>query len=288
MIRDDDPPEIAAYKGYMADLFSRAAPIYDQVGPRFFSHFGRRLVELCKIPKGASVLDVACGRGAVLFPVSKSVGANGRVTGVDLSGNMVKETRASVAELGLENVDVLEMDAEKLDFSDASFDYVLCSLSIFIFPRPSLAIAEMRRVLKPGGRVGLTTFWRDDERWQWLGDLFAKYLPPSEETEDQEEEEDDEPDFRSPEGMRIFLDSAGFSDIVTQGEEVDLVYRSEGEWWETIWSHGMRGTLERIERTSGPDALSAFKDEAFEKLQGVRGSTGFHHMWSVLFTLATK
>ncbi len=57
-------------KENVAGLFDRVASTYDRVGPRFFSHFGRRLVELAQIPSGADVLDVAAGRGAVLYPAA--------------------------------------------------------------------------------------------------------------------------------------------------------------------------------------------------------------------------
>ena len=88
--------------------------------------------------------------------------------------------------------------------------------------------------------------------------------------------------------MQAFLAEAGFGEISIRGEEPDFVYASEEDWWATVWSHGMRGTLERIERNSGPDALQAFKRDAVEKMQNVKGPTGFHHMWSVLFTVAIK
>jgi len=60
--------DVTEGKHEVAGIFGRAAPTYDRVGPRFFSHFGRRLVTLAQIPGGAKVLDVATGRGAVLFP----------------------------------------------------------------------------------------------------------------------------------------------------------------------------------------------------------------------------
>ncbi len=60
-----------AEKESVASLFSRAAPTYDTIGPHCFSHFGRRLAELADVPNGADVLDVAAGRGAVLFPAAE-------------------------------------------------------------------------------------------------------------------------------------------------------------------------------------------------------------------------
>ncbi len=73
-----------ADKDLIAAIFGRAAPTYDRVGPRFFTYFGSRLVDIAHIPVGAKVLDVASGRGAVLFPAVARVGAAGSVIGIDL------------------------------------------------------------------------------------------------------------------------------------------------------------------------------------------------------------
>ncbi len=79
-MEDPEDPEITEQKRETAGVFSRGAATYDRVGPAFFSHFGRRLVELAQIPSGARVLDIATGRGAVLFPAAEAVGPQGQVT----------------------------------------------------------------------------------------------------------------------------------------------------------------------------------------------------------------
>ncbi len=287
-----DSQEIKQTKQWFAELFGRAAPTYGQVGPKFFDYFGRRLVELAQIPKGASVLDVATGRGAILFPAAEAVGPHGHVVGIDLSEAMIQETAVEIKQRSLKNAEVQCMDAEYLHFPDTSFDYVLCSLSIFFFPQHDRALSEMHRVLKQGGVLGVTTFWRDDEHWKWMGDLFDKYLPQTpaedESTNEEEGEEPPEPDFRSHEGMGAIMNTAGFTDIQIVGEEPDFVYGSEEEWWSTMWSAGMRARLERIESTAGSDALQRFKVEAFKQIQANKHSDGFYQMFSVLLTLATK
>jgi ubiquinone/menaquinone biosynthesis C-methylase UbiE len=284
-----DQSDISQYKTRIGELFGRAATTYDQTGPKFFSHFGNRLVELTNIQSESRVLDIATGRGAILFPVADQVGSHGEVIGIDISEPMVNETLLEIENRELKNVHVRVMDAEQLQFPDTSFDYVFCGLSIFIFPQPLLALSEMRRVLKPGGVLGLSTFWEDDERWKWLGELFQKYIPPSSDAEStQDEDQSPEPDFRSHDGMKELIDSLGFENIQVTGEESDFVYSTEDEWWSTVWSHGMRGTLERILESSGEAALDEFKAEAFRNIQTVRQDDGFHQVWSVLLTLARR
>ena len=88
--------EIGQNKQAVAGLFGRAASTYDRVGPRFFCHFGRRLVEVARIPKGARVLDIATGTGAVLLPAIDAVGPQGYVTGIDLSEEMVQKASEEI------------------------------------------------------------------------------------------------------------------------------------------------------------------------------------------------
>jgi O-methyltransferase/aklanonic acid methyltransferase len=152
-MNSDEPPDITQKKQVVAGVFSRSAPTYDRVGPRFFSHFGRQLVELAQIPKGSRVLDVATGKGAVLFPAADAVGPLGHVTGIDLSEAMVLEIAKEISRQNLENVEVCKMDAEYLQFPDESFDCILCGFAIFFFPKPDRALSEMRRVLTPNGQM---------------------------------------------------------------------------------------------------------------------------------------
>lgn len=100
------------------------ASTYDRVGFRFFSHFGKRLVELIGIPEKAKVLDIATGRGASLFPTSKKIGTEGYVVGIDLAEGMVRETGNEIIERNISNAKVVQMDAENLTYQNDTFDIV--------------------------------------------------------------------------------------------------------------------------------------------------------------------
>jgi ubiquinone/menaquinone biosynthesis C-methylase UbiE len=76
-----------------ADVFRRAAASYGQVGPDLFGYFGARIVELLEVAAGWSVLDVACGTGAVIRAAEEVVGREGRAVGVDLTIEMVEQLR---------------------------------------------------------------------------------------------------------------------------------------------------------------------------------------------------
>jgi O-methyltransferase / aklanonic acid methyltransferase len=277
-------------KHEVAGIFGRAASTYDQVGPRFFSHFGRRLVTLAQIPGGAKVLDVATGRGAVLFSAAEVVGPQGHVTGIDLSEMMIQENREAIKRLGLQNIETREMDAEYLEFPDASFDCVLCSFAIFFFPQLDRALSEMRRVLKPNGQIAVTT-WAStrDEQWKWLDELIETYLPSESEPEQIcNPQSISKPIFNTPEGLEAILTSAGFVNIRVVSEATEFIYTDEEEWWSTLWSHGKRADLEAIEEKTGQAGLKRFQKGAFDRVQMIRQPDGFHQLFSVLFGLAFK
>lgn len=97
------------------------------------------------------MLDVASGRGSTIFPALEKVGPEGCVTGTDFAPDMVRLTREEIQRRGIQNAEMLEMDARRLELPDHSFDAVICAFGIFFIPSPERALAEIRRVLKAGG-----------------------------------------------------------------------------------------------------------------------------------------
>src|SRR4051795_12847874 len=119
------PDDEATRTAEPASIFNQLVSDYD-AGAGAFAHFGRRLVDLVGVEPGQRVLDVATGRGAVLFPATERVGEAGEAIGVDLAEGMVQATNEEAARRGL-RARAMVMDAEHLDFPDAAFDRVLCS-----------------------------------------------------------------------------------------------------------------------------------------------------------------
>jgi SAM-dependent methyltransferase len=99
------------------------------------------------------VLDVACGSGVVARAARDVVGPDGRVVGVDLNPAMLE-----VAQQARPDLEWTQGDAEGLPFADATFDVALCQSALFFFPDPGRAVAEMARVVAPGGVVAVQTY----------------------------------------------------------------------------------------------------------------------------------
>jgi len=119
------------------------------------------------------VLEVAIGTGRNLPHYQTDVS----ITGVELSPAMLAIARKRAADLGL-TADLREGDAEHLPFGDASFDTVVCALSLCTIPNPAAAIAEMHRVLVPGGTLLLVdhigSSWPPIRAVQWLMEQITK------------------------------------------------------------------------------------------------------------------
>ena len=108
---------------------------------------------------GADVLDVACGTGALMERLLARTPSPRSVAGVDLSRQMLQQTRRKIGPDGRTAFE--QADAGALPFPDGTFDAAVCVNSFHYFPRPAKALREMRRVLRPGGRLFLMDWCRD-------------------------------------------------------------------------------------------------------------------------------
>jgi len=245
-------------------VFSRAAPMYESVGPRHFSYFAERLVEFVGVEAGDHVLDVATGTGAVLFAVRERTGERGRVVGIDVTPAMLARARATVEHGSLLNVELHEMDGEQLAFPDEAFDRVFCSFGLQAFPDARLALVGFRRVLRRGGRVGvvLPKGWpfECEPRWGWQADVLRSFGC-------QLEAPDEE---LRPSDLLSSLESSGFADIEMADVGCSLEFRNEDEWWSWSWSHGTRSLFEQVP----VQRLPALRDEMINGMAACRSDDG--------------
>lgn len=125
--------------------WNRAAHSYDGDVARLTGHAVQLLLELADLTPGSRALEVGCGPGHICEMMARG-GAS--VTGVDLAPEMIR-----VAAERLPDIEFKEANAEKLPFDDGTFDAVIVNFTIHHFAQPEIACAEIRRVLKPGGRL---------------------------------------------------------------------------------------------------------------------------------------
>lgn len=148
-----------------------AAADYEPLWQKQLACAQAALISHASLIPGERVLDVACGTGLVAFAAARAVGAGGRVVGIDLSDRMVDASRRRAVQLGLSNTSFARMDAERLELADASFDVALCALGLMYVPDPEQALFELRRVVRPQGRIALAV-WGERARCGWAA-LFG-------------------------------------------------------------------------------------------------------------------
>ncbi len=249
------------HKAWLAGVFDRAAPTYDRIGGSYHGHFARRLLDLAAPPRDAHLLDIACGRGAVL--IAAAARGIDHLTGIDVSPTMIELAEADLRAEGVTDVDLRVMDAEHLGFHDARFDVLTAAFALFFLPDPARAAAEFQRVLRPGGVVAVSTWGEEDERWTFEDDLLATAGSPRLRALQQP--------FDRADDVTELLDTAAFTDLQVHHEDAEIHFASTQEWWDWRWSFSGRGLLEQL----APEALVAYRDACFREMDPLRTVGGY-------------
>ncbi len=222
---------------------------YELVAERFGAIHDRLVEKLAPRP-GEQWLDVATGTGEV---AARAARAGAEVTGVDLSPGMIEKARRRPEpvrwELG---------DAQELRYGEAAFDVVSSSFGLIFAPDPERVAAELRRVLRPGGRLGLTTWCRDAD----LEALWRPYEPgPPPDRQWQSEDE-------------VLARLHGFELEVERG-----TWFVEGESPEALWEWFGRAVPPHREqlRRLEPDVADAFRRDWLAFYERHTGPGGVRH-----------
>lgn len=150
-----------AEKEVVRNLFNDIAPKYDLLNHVLSMNVDRgwrkKAMEYVGAGEKKRLLDVACGTGD--FSIAAFHAGAGQVTGIDISANMVEMGRRKVRGLGLEgHIDLRVGDGERMEFPEGTFDVVTVAFGVRNFGHLEQGLREMRRVLRPGGRVVILEF----------------------------------------------------------------------------------------------------------------------------------
>jgi len=151
----------AEFKKRQREMWATFAPT-----AMFTTPVAGRLVKFAHIGAGETVLDVGTGTGVVAITAARS---GARVTALDLTPELLEQARENARIAQREDIVWTEGDAEQLPYPDPSFDVVLSQFGHMFAPRPDVTMAQMRRVLKPNGRIAFAT-WPPEH---FVGRLFA-------------------------------------------------------------------------------------------------------------------
>jgi ubiquinone/menaquinone biosynthesis C-methylase UbiE len=234
------------------------------------AHITARMLALTQPRPGDRVLELACGVGGPGFEAAPLVGPAGEVVVSDVAPEMTEIAAARAARFRLDNLATRVLDLERIDEPDHSFDVVLCREGLMLVPDPRQASREIRRILRPEGRVAVSV-WGPRERNPWLGIVFdvaaaslGMSVPP--------------PGLPHPFSLddagrlASLLRDAGLSDVIVDEVPTPYLAASVEEWWRR--TAALAGPLARRLAALPADAAGELCRRAADAARGYQTSEG--------------
>src|SRR5215472_7524290 len=251
-----DPAKLKAQAAYNA-----ASDHFDDEPLAFWARIGSRTVELLALPSGAKVLDVGCGTGASAIPAAITVGPTGHVVGVDLADQLLHRAREKARQRNLSNVEFRQADMEELGYRDGNFEAVVSVFSVFFVPDMTKQVAELWRMVRPGGQLAITTwgprafepgataFWAAVKDHAPPALHFGGFNPWDRVT--------------TVEAVRDLLAGAGVSDPIVEAEASQQPLHSVDDWWAIVIGSGFVWTVEQM----GAEAAKRVREDNLNSLR---------------------
>jgi SAM-dependent methyltransferase len=200
---------------------------------------------------GCAVLDLACGSGEPALDAARRVQPGWRVTAIDIAPEMLAVAERRAEQAGIRNIEFQGMDAENLRLPDEAFDAVTFAYGLMFCPDAVRAVAEARRVLKPGGRFAFV-LWDEPAKSPFLtvaGRSLAQLFPAQ------------PPDpnapgafrFSQPGALDAILRAGGFTDFSIESRPMTLECGSIAEYWQ-LFTDVAAGVKAKVASLAEPDA----------------------------------
>ncbi|MCU0546829.1 MAG: class I SAM-dependent methyltransferase [Oscillatoriaceae cyanobacterium Prado104] len=211
------------------------------------------LLDLIAFQPGQKVLDIATGTGIIAIAAAQAVGSEGKVIGVDFSSGMLCQAQQKIQELGLQNIELIESDAEDLSFDGESFDLVLCSSAIVYFRDIRGTLNNWYSWLRKGGNIGFSCCSNQSFATPHIIKVAAKMgvklLNINELTGTQEQ-------------CRHLLEEVGFKNIEIKSEQMGFYQDIEqAKQWNGMWFHPTENQLVNLTSEQLNDLIESYGED---------------------------
>lgn len=227
------------HKAMIQKAFDTVAEGYDHPSLPFFPETAKQMLAMLEPANGSRILDVCTGTGAVALQAAEKF-SSAQVTGIDLSSGMLQQAQRKAVQNKLANTAFVQMDLDHLSFPAEHFDVATCSFGLFFLPDMQAALRNILHVVKPGGRVVISSFV--DGAFEPFSDIFLKRyqsfgkdVPPlswkrlSNETL-----------------ITELFNSVGVSSITFKQAPLGHDIKQAQQWWDVVWNAGYRGLLNQL------------------------------------------
>lgn len=258
------------FQQQLVEIFNQRSN-YDNAGD-FHPILAHLLVQYAKISQGQQILDMATGTALVAIEAAQIVGDRGQVIGVDISTGMLEQARRKIEAARLKNIELLEADAETVDFPDNSFDRVLCCSSLAYLRNIPATLRRWYRFLKPQGLIVFNGF---AETAFIEGVILIKVA----------KKYGINLIFNQPTGTvekcYALLDDAGFEDIEVKTDQLggNVSFKPDTEKWERTLKNPLSLPLKEL----SAEQLEQVKMDYFAELEGLVTDKG---IWNDILTFS--
>jgi SAM-dependent methyltransferase len=244
-----------------ARTYGAAADHYTGPALGFWDRFGADTVSRLGLAAGDRVLDLCCGAGASAIPAARAVGPSGQVLGIDVAAPMLELAQARAAREGLEQVSFRQGDATRTGLPSGGFGAVMCVFGVFFAPDMAGFVAEMWRLVRPGGVLAVTTWGpglfepANSRFWRCVGEaeptLFKAFNPWDEIT--------------TPSALAGLLARGGVPSraVVTVAAEGRHQLDHPDQFWDIVLGSGYRATADAL----GPSRCDRLRSRLLAELR---------------------
>jgi SAM-dependent methyltransferase len=242
-VRNGEPAgDDSGIKAISAATYAATADHFDDPALSFWDRFGRQTVARIGLRAGDEVFDACCGTGASALPAAHAVGSAGQVVGFDVAEPALVLARAKAQAQGLANVEFRAADVEHTGLPSQSFDAVVCVFGVFFLPDMAAALAELWRLVRPGGVLAITVWGPDflepatTAFWAAVGaerpDLVGGFHPWTRVTD--------------PAALSQLFHQAGAAAPTLEAEPGTHPLARPEDWWTVVLGTGYRATVDEL------------------------------------------